>query len=288
MGVALLPACAWRMSPLWRCLALLAWVVLSIDAFAAPDVAETVRAHALFDRYWQESAERFPEWATWRGDHRFDDRFNDASESGEASNDAWTLGLLNAAREVQRDALGPTDQISLDLFIHDRADEVAMQRFVGYRHMAFGSSWGFQSLLPELLRAMVVRDPARAEQALLRFRGYAKRVDQEIESARRAAALGWIQPRPVLERTVGQIDAQLAPATGDDHSQSRSRSSTTQRCARGSRARSSRRYCRRNVGCAPTSRTSCCRRRPRRAVCPTTPAVPRSTRHWCDSTRRPI
>lgn len=215
MCVALLPARTCRINPLLRCLPFLACVVFSIDAFAAPDAAETVRARALFDRYWQESAERFPEWATWRGDHRFDDRLYDASESAEASNDAWTLRLLNAARTLPREALGPADRTSLDLFIHDRADDAAMQRFVGYRHMAFGSSFGFQSLLPELLRAMVVRDPVRAEQALVRLSGYAKRVNQEIDGARRAAALGWIQPRPVLERTLGQIDAQLAPAPGD-------------------------------------------------------------------------
>ena len=213
--VVLLRAHTCWMRPLLRCLPFLVCVAFSIDAFAAPDAAETVRAHALFDRYWKESAERFPEWATWRGDHRFDDRLRDASESGEASDDAWTLGMLNAASKLPREALGSTDRISLDLFIHDRADDVAMQRFVGYRHMTFGSSFGFQILLPELLRAMVVRDPVRAEQALVRLRGYAKRVDEEIDGARRAATLGWIQPRPVLERTLGQIDAQLAPA-GED------------------------------------------------------------------------
>ena len=33
-----------------------------------PDAAATRQLHALFERYWEESAQRFPEWATWRGD----------------------------------------------------------------------------------------------------------------------------------------------------------------------------------------------------------------------------
>ena len=38
------------------------------------------------------------------------------------------------------------------------------------------------------------------------------RVEQELHWLRQGLALGWVPPRPVLERVLAQIDAQLAPA----------------------------------------------------------------------------
>ena len=53
-------------------------VALAVPAMSA-DEAATKALHALFDRQWQWSAETFPEFATYRGDHRFGDRLADVS-----------------------------------------------------------------------------------------------------------------------------------------------------------------------------------------------------------------
>jgi uncharacterized protein (DUF885 family) len=179
-------------------------------ASTAADHDPHARATALFERYWQESAERFPEWATFRGDHRYDDRLHDASEAGEAADERWQDGLLAEARAIPRAALAPVDRVSLDLFVDGLERDVAQRAFPGWRRMSFGSQFGFQGQLAHLLRAADIRDTVRAEQAITRMAAYPRRVEQEIDRARRAAALGWVQPRPVLQRTLAQIDAQLA------------------------------------------------------------------------------
>ena len=65
-------------------LVLVAWLVLAWPA-AAQDAAETARLHALFARQWAWVGETFPEWATFRGDHRFGDRLTDNSAAGRAA-----------------------------------------------------------------------------------------------------------------------------------------------------------------------------------------------------------
>lgn len=49
--------------------------LLAVPATAADtDAQETKALHALFDRHWDWSARTFPEFASYRGDHRFGDR----------------------------------------------------------------------------------------------------------------------------------------------------------------------------------------------------------------------
>jgi uncharacterized protein (DUF885 family) len=179
-----------------------------------PDAAQTQRLHALFERYWEESAQRFPEWATWRGDHRFGDRFSDASPAGRAGHDAWARELLREAEAVPADRLSATDRVSRDLFIHDRTQTAAMQAHPGWRSRSLVSQWGFQSRLAGLQQASPVSSAAEVRQMLARLAAYPLRVDQEIVHLREGLALGWASPRPVLERVLQQIDGQLPADVG--------------------------------------------------------------------------
>ena len=198
--------------PLTSWVAGLALALSLVQAHAAPDPDETRRLHELFDRRWEETARYAPEWATYRGDHRYDDRFSDASPEGIAAQDAALARTLAEARAIRRDRLAPVDQVSLDLFIDGAERFQAISAFDGYRRQSISSSFGFQTRLAGLLRAMPAETPQRAAQVLARMAAYPKRVDHEIERVRGAIALGWVAPRPVLERALQQLDGQLAPA----------------------------------------------------------------------------
>jgi uncharacterized protein (DUF885 family) len=181
----------------------------------SPAVADTQRLHALFERHWEESARHYPEWATWRGDARFGDRFTDASPAGRAANDAWTRDLLREAEAVPVQDLSATDRVSRELFIHDLADDVRLQAYPGWRSRTLVSQWGFQSGFAGLLQASPVSSVAEVRQMLARLAAYPVRVDQEIVRLRDGLALGWASPRPVLERVLRQIDGQLPPDVAD-------------------------------------------------------------------------
>lgn len=184
-------------------------------ARAAPDAEETRRLRELFERRWEELARLEPEWSTFRGDRRYDDRLSDASPSGIAARDEALRNTLTEARSIRRDRLGPADQVSLDLFIDNGERIQAIDAFEGWRRQSISSSFGFQSQFADLLREMPVDSPQRAEHVLARMAAYPRRVDQEIERVRGAIVMGWVAAKPVLERVLRQLDGQLAAAPRD-------------------------------------------------------------------------
>ncbi len=84
--------------------------LLAMPAGAADvvDAAETQRLHALFDQRWEELMRRYPEWATYVGDHRYGDRLRDASPEAIAADYAAARRALKrrkgstASRSRQR------------------------------------------------------------------------------------------------------------------------------------------------------------------------------------------
>ena len=152
---------------------------------------------------------RYPEWATDVGDNRYGDKLFDASREAEAADYARARRELAEAKAIARDRLAPVDQVSLDIFVYELEQQLRMERFVGFRRLSLGSQGGFQSRLPELLRASPAATRRDAEQILARFAAYPRRVDQELAFLREGMALGWVPPRTVLERVLAQLDQQL-------------------------------------------------------------------------------
>lgn len=207
----------------WRLLLILvlsapAWVAAQVSAPVATqeaDAAETQRLHALFERTWEESARLFPEWATYRGDHRFGDRLNDASEEAQAALDRRVHEVLAEARAIRRESLSATDRVSLDMFIRQYQRFADEQAFPGWRTLEIGALGGLQSDFADLVQVSPVRTREQVQQLLARIAAYPRRMEQEIAKLRRGIALGWVSPRDVLDRAVAQIDAQL-PARVED------------------------------------------------------------------------
>ncbi|WP_241517143.1 DUF885 domain-containing protein [Roseateles puraquae] len=178
---------------------------------AATDAAAKARQslHALFDDAWEAEAKAAPEWATMRGDLRFNDKLSDRSPAGLAARDALSRDLLARAQRVDASLLSDTDRVSLALFINRYQQEVAMQAFPGWRTLTLGTLYGAQSALAGLARNVPANNEAQVRQWLARLAAYPARVEQEIAILRQGLSLGWVTARPVLARAIAQVEGQL-------------------------------------------------------------------------------
>jgi uncharacterized protein (DUF885 family) len=184
----------------------------STVAATATAVASDSRAlHDLFDRHWAWVERTYPEWSTYRGDHRFGDRLADASAAARARDEADERRWLDEARALPVQGLSAHDRVSLDIFIHERRSAVDMQRFAGWRSMKIAALGGLQSDFADLMLVVPVASREHIDQLLARFAGLPRRIDDEIAHMREGIALGWVPSKKVLERALRQIDAELAP-----------------------------------------------------------------------------
>jgi uncharacterized protein (DUF885 family) len=190
--------------------ALLLAALLPLPAPAAePDAQETRALHALFDRVWEQHAREHPEGATFRGDLRYNDRLTDESRAARDARDAEVRQWLAQAQAFHRERLSPTDRISLDLFVHNLRDAVEEQSFPGPRTLIVGALGGAQTIFANLLHSSPVRTVQQVEQLLARMAIYPVQMDRNIERLREGVRLGWVAPKPVLDRALRQIDEEL-------------------------------------------------------------------------------
>lgn len=175
-----------------------------------PDRGPAARAlHALFAASFEDNTRRFPEWATYRGDHRFGDRLTDASPEAQAEADEAVRRRLAEAQAIDPAALSPQDRISRELFIEAQQRQLERAAFAGWRTMTLGALGGPHTQFADLLAVSPVSRAELVEKTLARMAAYPRRIDQEIANLRRGLAAGWVPPREVLQRVLAQIDGQI-------------------------------------------------------------------------------
>lgn len=178
-------------------------------AAASPDADEARKLHTLFDAHWEASARDFPEWATFRGDQRFNDRWTDNRPAARDARDRATRERLQQLRGIDRTKLGPTDQVSLDMALERAERDVRHQAFAGFRSMTIGAMRGVHTALAEVLRFNPSGTKAQVEMMLARLAAAPAFLDQEILNLREGMRLGWVPSKPVLQRALVALDGLL-------------------------------------------------------------------------------
>lgn len=185
--------------------------VLAQPAATAAETSASAQAQALFDEYWERTARMYPEWATFRGDHRFGDRLDDGSVQARAQSYAFAREMQARLQALPRDALGAQDRLSVDVLLRRMDSWLAFEPYAGYESMTVTAApFPFQAAFESLLRASPAATEAQARQLLARMAAYPARIDQEIANLRAGMAEGWVPPRHILAVALQQMDTQLA------------------------------------------------------------------------------
>lgn len=156
---------------------------------------------------WQRSLAANPEQASLLGDHRYDDRWTDASLAAiEASNRADTAALQKLL-EIDRERLPPADQLNFDLFRQQLERSIEAFRYRGFV-MPINHLGGVQTAnqIAEVLQFQTVAD---YDNWLKRIETVDVAVDQTIELLRAGLAEGRTVPKVIMQRVPAQIDKLL-------------------------------------------------------------------------------
>jgi uncharacterized protein (DUF885 family) len=195
----------------------LRWLAALANAFvftaftmSTPPAAAQARndaLHRLFADAWERRLHDEPEWASYQGDHRHDERWTDWSPDAVAARLVAERDTLARARAVDRGALSPADLLHLDTFVWQLQRSVERQRFREWL-MPISHQGGVQTA-DTISELMPFRTAADYRRWTARLRGVPRLVDQTIALLRQGMAEGRMPPRVLMQRVPAQIEAQL-------------------------------------------------------------------------------
>jgi uncharacterized protein (DUF885 family) len=168
------------------------------------------RLNAMFERYFEEYLELNPLFATQIGDNRYNDRLpNSIGPEYRAQIREMNERYLAAVQEFDPAQLSGEDRISYEIFLRERLRQRESERFPSYL-LPLSQTGGLPTLMPALgsgTNAQPFVTVADYENWLKRLDGFVVFMDQAIVNMREGVAKGVVQPRPVMEKVLAQLDS---------------------------------------------------------------------------------
>jgi uncharacterized protein (DUF885 family) len=182
----------------------------------APDPAAAVRA--LADQHFEQMLRLDPLMASEVGDHRYDDRLPDKlTEAGREANRRAQAETRERLAQIPRAALSDEDALTWDVL--DEMTRTALETLRFDRHLMPVQQMSSIPVLLPLLGAGTGSQPfatvADYERFLGRIAAFDRWVDTAMANMRQGMATGFTQPRPVMDRVLPQLDAQLVTRAED-------------------------------------------------------------------------
>jgi uncharacterized protein (DUF885 family) len=175
--------------------------------------AENLRAIA--DRYWEARLEASPLFASFLGDHRYDDRVDDLSAEADQAHRARWIEVLGEVEAIDAAHLTETDRVTRDLLAEELTDAIAAidARLV---ELASDQMQGIHAELLVMAGQLRAAEPDHAAMAVARVGAMGTMLDQAATRYRAGLAAGRTPARTCIERSINQVDGYLRSPLDDD------------------------------------------------------------------------
>jgi uncharacterized protein (DUF885 family) len=191
-------------------------LALAAEPVKTTPAAETARP--LFDEYWEWVMREYPTYATFLGDHRYDDRLTDSSPEAVARRKAFFPAFLRRLDQVDGKRLSAGDRTSLEVLKFRIERRIAVDKLFGSAPFSDLDSWapvtqmdGIHHDLPVLVRATRFTSVKDYENYIKRLEAVPVVIRQLIERMQIALAGGWVLPKIAIARVPQQLEAQTDP-----------------------------------------------------------------------------
>jgi uncharacterized protein (DUF885 family) len=185
---------------------------------AAPVADAGQRLNAMFEQYFEEYLELNPLDATQLGDNRYNDRLpNYIGPEYRTQVHEMNARYLAAVQEFDTAQLSGEDRISYEIFLRERLRQRESERFPDHL-LPLEQTFGLPATMPALgsgANAQPFVTVADYENWLKRLDGFVVFMDQAIVNMREGVAKGVVQPRPIMEKVLPQLDGMIVAKAED-------------------------------------------------------------------------
>ncbi len=190
----------------------LVFTLLAIAGCSGPDKPPAAdagtRLAALVEQYFDEMLPLEPVYATFIGEHRYDDRLaNDMSPEYLARRQQFEERYLTEAKAIPVDDLAEADRLTLDVFVGEREVALEGMKFPGHL-LPIDQLYSLPSEFAQLGSGTSAQPFAMVgdyDNFLGRMRDFSIWVDQAIVNMREGMKTGIVQPKIVMEAVVQQL-----------------------------------------------------------------------------------
>ncbi len=173
------------------------------------------RLRTIADEYWEAQMAASPVYATFVGDHRYDDRMDDLSEAAEDAHLGRVRVLADQAETLDPAALGPSGRVTRGLLLAE-VDTVATRARLRLAELASDQNTGAHADLLQIAPQTQAADADSARRLVERYRQAGRFLDQAGERLRAGLARGRTPAAICVERSLNQVDGYLASPLDTD------------------------------------------------------------------------
>ncbi len=168
----------------------------------------------LLEDDWNNMMKNIPEIATFLGNHDYNDKLTDLSESALKNNYDYNLKMIETLKSMDLNNLSRENKINYDLFLEKIEEEIREYNFKSYL-MPLNQMDGVQNTFIYTVQIMPFKTYKDFNNYLARLKAFPKYIDQLINLMRIGQESGYTVPKVAIVNVVSQIRDQL-PANYKD------------------------------------------------------------------------
>ena len=165
------------------------------------------RLNELYDDYWEHTLRENPTWATYLGDHRYDDRLEDASAEAYHLHIDKLRGFLEELRTLKRPRIN-ADRLNYDLFRRELALQIEGAKYDPHL-LPITQQSGPHIDLPQITTYHPFKTLEDYENYISRLRQFPTIFEQITLNLKTGINNRILQPRIVVEKIIPQLDVQV-------------------------------------------------------------------------------
>lgn len=194
-------------------------VLMTLAVQSPPAGAQTAKSaalHKIFEDYWEFVLQASPTFATYLGDHRYDDRLEDLSQEFYERRIAKAGEFLARLQAIPLDSLSSADSLNYDLFAREMQEQIEAAQFRPYL-LPLSQQEGPHIGLVELTTYHPFFTPTDYENYIKRLSLFPVQVEQILTNLREGLRTGIVPAKVTVEKIIPQIQAQVvaAPESSD-------------------------------------------------------------------------
>ncbi|MEZ0375175.1 MAG: DUF885 family protein [Candidatus Sericytochromatia bacterium] len=178
------------------------------------EAGAATQLHDLFERHHQFRMESNPEFATYEGDHRFNDRLSDLSDAAEAARTAQVRSFRSELDHISREVLSQEDLLNYEMFQLILDEQIESESFKMH-YQPLNQMTGYHLGLPHLIDIQPLTTPEQFPAYFARLRAFPRQVEDVVENLGKGIASGRVQPRHVIAQVLPQIESLMSGRAED-------------------------------------------------------------------------